>query len=77
LQAKNKWIANCGPLNDIGSRRQRATGCKLQAICMPVEVVGKEQRIANLRAMYMPAEVVWLKASLIVNCRQFERQLKW
>jgi len=30
-----------------------------------------------LRAIYMPAEVVWLKASLTVNCRQFERQLKW
>jgi len=29
---------------------------------MPVEVVGKEQRIANLRAMYMPVEVVWLKS---------------
>jgi hypothetical protein len=23
--------------------------CELQAICMPVEVVGKEQRIANCR----------------------------
>jgi len=42
---------------------------------MPVEVVGTEQQI-KMRAMYMPVEVVWLKASLIVNCKQFERQLK-
>jgi len=49
LQAKSKQIANSGPLNNVGSCDQRATECKFQAVGMPVEVVVKEQLIANCR----------------------------
>jgi len=48
---------------------------KLQAIYMPVEVVGKEQTNCKLRAIYTPVEIVGKEQT---NCKlqAFECQLK-
>jgi rRNA processing protein Krr1/Pno1 len=41
---------------------QRATDCKLQVVGMPVEVVGKEQRIASCRQLVCQLKL-WSKSN--------------
>jgi len=52
MQVESKQVATCGPLNNVGSCRQRATECKLRADGMPFEGVGKSSGLQIAGNLY-------------------------